>query len=438
MSGSAVETLWIPQYYTEESRVEDSHMSRKPGNIPTYSLHRASGQAIVRLSGRDHYLGPYDSPESREKYDRLIAEWLANGRQSVETPEASCEGLLINELLLKFVDHAERYYVDVMDGKKSAEVANLKIAIRPVKLLYGRSFAKDFGPNALKAVRQHMVDVQDLSRREVNKRIGRIKRVFRWAVSEELVAPFVFEGLRTVEGLKLGRTTARENPPVKPVDDHVVDATLPFLTPTVAAMVQLQRCTGMRPGEITIMRPCDIERSGDVWVYRPTAHKTTYLGVVKDLPLGPLAQDLIRPFLDRSDEAYLFSPKEAEAWRNEHRSSSSDPNRKTKIYPSELRARAKRKLQAKKGISKRPKRDHFDTDSYRRAIKYAIAKAERNGVTIPSWHPHQLRHTRATEIRRRYGVEGAQVALGHSRADVTQIYAERNFDLAARIAKETG
>lgn len=411
-------------------------MPRKPGGIPAYSLHRASGQAIVRLSGRDYYLGPHGSLESREKYDRLIADWLANGRQAIETSPSTSEALLVNELLLKFVEHAENYYG--ANGQKSAEVANLKIAIRPVKLLFGSSFAKDFGPNALKAVRQHMVDVQDLSRREVNKRIGRIKRVFRWAVSEELVAPFVFEGLRTLEGLKLGRTAARENPPVKPVEDHLVDATLPFLTPTVAAMVQLQRCTGMRPGEITIMRPCDIIRNADIWVYQPSSHKTAYLGVVKEVPLGPHAQALIKPFLDRPNDSYLFSPRESEAWRNSQRSVSSNPNRKTKIYPSELRARAKRKQQTATGLSNSSKRERFDTDSYRRAIKYAIRKAGRNGVDIPSWHPHQLRHTRATEIRTRYGVEGAQVALGHSRADVTQIYAERNFNLAARIAKESG
>ncbi len=64
-------------------------MSRKPGSIPAYSLHRASGQGIVRLCGRDCYLGPYGSSESCEKYDRLIAEWVANGRQPTETPQTA-------------------------------------------------------------------------------------------------------------------------------------------------------------------------------------------------------------------------------------------------------------------------------------------------------------------------------------------------------------
>ena len=226
-------------------------MPRKSGSIPAYSLHRSSGQAIVRICGRDHYLGPHNSAESREKYDRLIAEWLASGRQPIEVAATPEIGLLVNELLLKFIDHAEQYYL--LDGEISQEVVNLKLALRPVKNLYGSTLARDFGPNALKAVRQHMVETQKLCRKEVNKRIGRIKRVFKWAASEELIPPSVFEGLRTVDGLRMGRSTARENPPIKPVDDQVVEATLPFLSPTVAAMVQLQRITGMRPAEVTIM-----------------------------------------------------------------------------------------------------------------------------------------------------------------------------------------
>ena len=130
-----------------------SHLPRKSVSIPAYSLHRSSGQAIVRISGRDNYLGLHGSPESREKYGRLIAEWLACGRQPIEVVTAPANGLLINELLLKFVDHAERYYL--LDGEISKEVVNLKLALRPVKNLYGRTLAKDFGPNALKAGPAH-------------------------------------------------------------------------------------------------------------------------------------------------------------------------------------------------------------------------------------------------------------------------------------------
>ena len=59
-------------------------------------------------------------------------------------------------------------------------------------------------------------------------------------------------------------------------------------------------------------------------------------------------------------------------------------------------------------------------------------------MTIEAWHPHQLRHLRATEVRKQFGLEAAQVTLGHTRADVTQVYAERNSELATRVAREMG
>jgi integrase len=54
------------------------------------------------------------------------------------------------------------------------------------------------------------------------------------------------------------------------------------------------------------------------------------------------------------------------------------------------------------------------------------------------WSPNRLRHTFATEVRKRDGLEAAQALLGHANADVTQIYAERDFALAQRVAREVG
>lgn len=310
-------------------------------------------------------------------------------------------------------------------------------AVKPLKSLYGLTPAKNFGPKALKLVRQSMIEA-DLCRRQINARVNRIRRAFKWAVSEELIPPSVIEGLRTVVGLRKGRTTARESKPVKPVPIEHVDPVLKFVSPQVAAMIRLQLLTSMRAAEVTIMRPCDIDRSGDVWVYTPNKHKTDYLEHGKFVPLGLKAQNLIRPFLGRPEDAYLFSPREAEEWRNENRASNRKPDRKTKVYPCELRARERRKQLCKNRKSKRPKRSRYDTDSYRRAITYGIAKARASGINVPHWHPHQLRHTRATDVRKGYGLEGAQVILGNQSADVTQVYAERNLALAVQIARETG
>lgn len=231
--------------------------------------------------------------------------------------------------------------------------------------------------------------------------------MFKWAASEELIPVSIYDALRTVAGLRAGRTDAREPEPVGPVADETVDATLPFVAPPVAAMIQLQRATGMRPGEVVIMRASDIDASGEVWMYRPRMHKGAWRGQSKTIPLGPRAQQIVARFLKPATDAYLFSPREAEEWHWTRRSAKIDPDRKTPVYPSELRRRERDKQARRKRIPKRPKREQYSTASYRRAITYGIQRAKRNGIEIPRWHPHQLRHTRATEIRKQFGLEAA-------------------------------
>jgi len=179
-----------------------------------------------------------------------------------------------------------------------------------------------------------MITEQNLCRNVVNWRIGRIKRVFKWAVAEELVPPSVFHGLQALAGLRYGRTEARETEPIKPVDDQYVDAVLPFVTPHVAAMIQVQRLTGMRPSDVCKMRPSDIDRSADVWVFEPYEHKNRWRGHRRLIPIGPKAQAILRPFLDRDPEAFLFSPKESEAWRLE----TGRPTSNTNARPRFIRA----------------------------------------------------------------------------------------------------
>jgi len=94
--------------------------------------------------------------------------------------------------------------------------------------------------------------------------IDRIRRMFKWAVAEELVPASVSQALAAMPGLRRGRTDARETEPILPVDDATVEATLPCLPEVVADMVRLQRMTGMRPAEVCILRPSDLDRSGDV------------------------------------------------------------------------------------------------------------------------------------------------------------------------------
>lgn len=320
----------------------------------------------------------------------------------------------------------------------------MRDALIPLRSHFSHLPAHEFGPLRLKAIQKQLVEEGRKCRTEINKQIKRIRRVFRWAVSEELIPPAIHAALAKVDGLKRGRTEAREAPKVKPVDDAVVEETLKFTTPVVAAMIQLQRLCGARPGEVTIMRPCDIEMIDDVWIYRPQDHKNAWREQPRVIALGPQAQAILGPFLSRPPEVFIFSPKESEKWRNEQRASNRNPNRKTPIYPCELLAREQRKKMSNSRKLNRITGDNYTVDSYRRVVKYAIkrvneARANEDPAVdpLPSWHPYQLRHTAATELRKQFGIEAVPLGLGNS-ADLAELYAERDLELLKKIAREVG
>ena len=408
----------------------------RPKEIPAYTLHKPTGCARVRINGEDHYLGRYGTPESRAEYARVIAETFRPGAPPppVNTPMGTYPDISVNEMLVKYLEFADGYYVK--DGVPTGEAANMRDAVRPLQEFYGMIRAREFGPLALKAIRQHLLSTGNLARKVINSRIKRICRVFKWAVSEEVVPPGVYEALRTVDGLRFGRCNARESEPVRPVPEEVVQATLKFLPPQLVDAVKLQAVTGMRPANVVGIRWADIDRSGDVWMYRPPNHKNQYRERDLAVPLGPNAQVILRRYQHRPPELPIFSPQEVEQWRKEQRRR--HRHRKTKIFPCELKriereskARSKRKRGRAPGVG-------YTTDSFREAINYAMKKALKAGAIIPHWHPNQLRHSRGTELRRQFGLEAAQVSLGHAKADVTEIYAERDLARAVEIARMTG
>jgi integrase len=328
--------------------------------IPQLSYHKASGQDVVRLGGKDFYLGPHGTDVAKIKYDQLVAEWLATGRQP---PKEKLAGMTVTELIAAFWEHANSYY-RYPDGTTTKEISCFRDALRPLRRLYGDSVAAEFGPLALKAVRQFMIDT-GLARTNINRRIGRIKRVFKWAVENEKVPSSVLYGLQAVTGLKAGRSGVRESEPVKPVPEEVVMVILPFVSRQVAAMIQMQLLTGMRPGEMVRIRGIDIDTTGKLWLYRPGQHKTQYFGHERIIFLGPQAQQILKPFLKPDLAAYLFSPSDADAERREKL----HQLRKTPLSCGNVPG-----SNVKRSPAKKPK-ECYSVSSYSHAIKYACERA---------------------------------------------------------------
>ena len=87
--------------------------------------------------------------------------------------------------------------------------------------------------------------------------------MFSHGVEEELCNVLTVETLREVKPLRKGAAGTFEAPPRKDVPDEVVRRTLPYLTPTLQAMIQLQWLLGLRPSEVCKMKVGDLDRESD-------------------------------------------------------------------------------------------------------------------------------------------------------------------------------
>lgn len=407
-------------------------MPRLVQALPKYRKHRASGQVVVTINGRDHYLGPHGTKASRLQYDRLITEWLSSGR-SVSFGAMAHETTII-ELAADYGEFAEAYY----GTGPNSELHPIVRVLRPVIELYGKTAAAEFDVQRFKAVRQRFLD-EGPSRQFINASMKRIARMFRWAAGEGRVAPSVPQALALVPSLRKGKTTAPESRPVLPVEDAVVDATLPHWPKVVADMVRVQRLTGMRPAEVCMMRPCDVDRAGDVWEYGPPSHKTAHRDKQRTIFVGPEAQGVLLKYLARDAQMHCFRPCDSEVKRR----AAAHAARKT---PASC---GNRPGTNKKRKPKRKPGECYNSMAYYHAIRYGCKRAfplpeGLEGEALADWKaehwwaPNRLRHSAATKVRRRYGLEAVQVVLGHAQARVTEVYAERDATLARRVMAEVG
>lgn len=377
-----------------------------PRGAPKMREH-ATGQAVVRIAGKDHYLGVYGTQGAQERYGRLLSSWIAVGRPRVwdgpaADPRVDACDVMVGEVCTAYLAHARSYYRK--GGSPTSHFGAVRVAIEALANGCGEMLVADFGARALRDLRASLVDRDRrvgvrgdkpraiagarLSRETVNRYVSIIVRAFRWAASEEIIPASVHAGLATVPGLRRGRSAAAERAPVLGADPAAVEAAAKHMAPAVHAMVELQLLTAMRPGEVVAMRAGDLDRSGAVWTLRPASHKTDHHGHARVVYFGPKAQAVLEPFLAAHPKGALF--------------------------------RGRRRVPYLPG-------------SYRSAVVRACASAG-----VPRWTPNQLRHTAATRIRREYGLDVAQVILGHAGADVTQVYAEADRARAERVIGEIG
>lgn len=398
-------------------------MARRRQAIPTYQRH-SSGRARVRTydaNGKRIDLilpGTYGSKQSKDAYGELLDRLNAGG--GVLSPEAPTDDLTIAELVERYLrEHVDQHHRHP-DGSPTSEKPRIVAAVKPLVRLFGDKLASRFSPLNLRTYRDVLISgtwrTKDEEkkrakcgkygppcRRSVNSDVGRIKRMYRWAVSLCLVPSPVLSALESLAGLQPGRTEAKDRPPIQPVPIGDVEKTIAKAPAHIADLIRLQLYSGCRAGELLGARTRDIDQAGPggTWILKPERHKASWRGHARNIVLGPKCQLILRRYLTPDEpDRFLFRPLDTEY--------------------------AKARPNGTFG-------ERFSVSTYDRAIARAAERAE-----VPKWSSHQLRHLAARIAEQETGLEKARAFVGHRGVDMTTHYAGVDLEAAAEVAKKIG
>jgi integrase len=358
-------------------------MTRVRNVLPSYLLHKSSGQARCRIDGKDHLLGVYGSEESRIRYGELVARFAGGLKIDPSAGKKSAApdcGPSVAELMLAFMKHAEGYYLKP-DGTHTDEIHCLRSALKPLREIYGFTPIRDFSPLMFKAVREAFV-AKGWCRGYINRSTNRVRGMFKWGVSCGMVPVDVWQALTAVTPLKAGRCEAHDNKRREAVSEEHLQAVRERLRQKNRDIFDLLLLTASRVGELLSITWEQIDTKGDVWSANLEHHKNAYRGKSRKLFFGKQAQEILARYKNVPASERIFSTRR---------------------------------------------------DVFSQILKLACGRAG-----VPSFVPHQLRHTAGTRIRDAFGVERAQAHLGHSSPDMTAVYTANTDKLARDTAAQVG
>jgi integrase len=333
----------------------------------------------------------------------------------------------VADVLARHLHHARSFY-----PASSREPVHFARLATVVDRVCGELPAANFDCAALQQVRAVMmsgawltdgeIDVRTKKRQPIgwcrknaNRMTTRLRTVWRWAEANQLVPRGAWAHLRALPPVPKHDATARNTPRRRPATWDQVKAVLPLLPPIVAAMLEVQWWTGMRPGEVVEMRTDRIVRDdahannggggehggssgAGVWHYRLAHHKNDWRESAGDgeqlVVLGPECQRVLAPYVSaaKNRSVYIFPP-------------------------SRVRQHA-----------------CYTTAAYGRAIARACAAGG-----IAHFTPYQIRHAAKTRITRAAGLDAARAVLRQRSIQAADHYGDaRDLELAETVAKRIG
>jgi len=369
---------------------------RRKGEAPVMRHHKASGRAYVYYDRKPHYLGPWNSPEARRAYATWIKAWEAANVPRAEFKRGVV--VTVGDLVAAHNEYADRHYRR-RDGTKTDEVRAMRRCSRELVERHIDDDVEAIEGRDLRAIVEIWI-AAGISRKSVNKMLGKLKRIFRWGAGRNLVTEATAARLWLVKGISAGEG-GRETDEVAPVPLRTLARTLKAMPVDLAAMARVQYYCGCRPGEVCAMAPGEIVRGGSfrvegrtvkippgLWVFLPGQHKTAKRGKLVYYTLGPRAQAVLAPWLAKAGAGYVFPG---------------------------------------------PKTEHVREDFYSR--KCAEHSAALGGE---SWSPGRLRHNFLTRWDSLAGIELGSAAVRHSTLATTAIYVQRDLGRVGPVAAKIG
>jgi integrase len=343
-----------------------------------------NGRSRSKRFGR---VGRVSKAEARNKF----TAWLQNEFPKIKAAQdAPAPKYPVEQLCKDYFAEIQKRYIGP-DGKHTTSVNRHKVMLESFAAMYGTEEADDVTAGKVAAWLEGFIAKGTRKRggkgtktkHTVNLALSYLKRMYRWAATYRGVNPNTAGAVNLVQALGANHPDVRKKEPIRAVTLETVDATCKRLPSPLREMVRIQWWTGMRPGEALSLRPCDLNTTDDVWVYRPAHHKTSWRGKERFIVIGPEAKSILKPLLPAKTDARVFPV--------------------------------------------------ITGQSYRRSLREA-AKA----AGVKAWTPNQLRHALATRIRMVKGAQAVTDLLGHSNLNQQQVYVDDALERAKRIAREVG
>lgn len=386
--------------------------------VPKYRKHSQYDFGFVEYQGKRHrFPGTYNSPQSKAAYFDWCRQLVEHGTPPIDLHAIGRQGITVGVLAAEYHKYAQIRYAK--SGNRG-EFAKVRIAMRHLTAYFPTVAACEFGPKHIRILYKVLAQTprrrgkRTLSCGYINDLVGRIKRMYRWAMLDGLVSDAAYHALHSTPQLKPGEYGSVTLSKRRPVSIAHVRPVMRKVSRIIRDMIRVQWITGVRSGSLVMAAPEQFDRSVTPWIWHPR-HKQEHTGEVMVVYVGRKCRAILARHMEGAEPTDpLFSPRRI---------------RKSQRY-----------------------RKAYSAGSYRQAIARGIERANADIIAaalnavppipepplLPPWTPHAIRHAKGHAIRKKHGIEAAQAVLGHASIDATEIYSARRDDLARRIAEDDG